>query len=183
MRLPRGLSVDASGNVLVADAGGHRVLRIGLDGTVTPVVGAGEEGFAGDGGAAVAALLDGPRAAGVSPAGLVTVADTRNQRVRQVDGSGVIGTLGGVGGAGGGALALTAPAVVGYGTGIVTASLTGATGLVTFLEVTGGSAVTLGPARWRPVRRARARRGWTLGFIGSRLRMEVTRGTRRGRVG
>jgi hypothetical protein len=137
--LPKGLSVDAAGNVYVADAGGQRVLRI-ASGMVTVVAGTGGEGFAGDGGQAVAATLDGPRAAGVSPAGLVTLADTRNQRVRQVDGSGVIRTLAGVGTTD--TVTLSGPAVVQYGTGSLTVGSTG--GAVTVYEVTGGTPVALG---------------------------------------
>jgi len=140
--LPKGMSVDAAGNVYVADAAGHRVLRV-MGGVATVVAGTGAEGFAGDGGAAGAALLDGPGATGVSPAGLVTLADTRNERVRQVDGAGVIRTLAGVGPVG--ALSLSGPAVVQYGVGTpVVASAAGATGSVTFYDVTGGTPVALG---------------------------------------
>ncbi len=136
--MPKGISVDGAGNVYVADAAGQRVLRI-ASGVVTVVAGNGVEGFAGDGGQAVAALLDGPRVAGVSPAGLVTLADTRNQRVRQVDGSGVIRTLAGVGDA---LVSLSGPAVVQYGTGSLTVG--SASGAVTMYEVTGGTPVALG---------------------------------------
>ncbi len=147
LRLPRGLSIDAAGNVYVAETSGHRVVRLGVDGTASVVAGSGVEGFAGDGGAAVAALLDGPQATGLSPAGLVTVADTGNQRVRQVDGAGVIRTIGGVGASGASGLALSGPAAVQYGTGSITATVSGGsavTGSVSFAEVVNGASTVLG---------------------------------------
>jgi len=86
LALPRGLAVDAAGNVVVADSANHRVLTISPAGVITTVAGEGTQTFAGDGGMAVAASLDSPRAVALSPAGLVTLADSGNQRVRQVDG-------------------------------------------------------------------------------------------------
>jgi sugar lactone lactonase YvrE len=142
--LPKGISVDASGNIFVADTQGNRLLKLS-GGAVTALAGTGNEGFAGDGGPAAAALLDAPRSAGVSPAGLITLADTRNQRVRQVDAAGVIRTLAGIG-TPTGSLLLSGPAVVQYGTGSLTAALAGATGTVAFYEVSAGSPTALGTA-------------------------------------
>jgi hypothetical protein len=86
LALPRGLTVDAAGNVVVADSANHRVRTISPAGVITTVAGEGTQTFAGDGGPAVAASLDSPGAVALSPAGLVTLADSGNQRVRQVDG-------------------------------------------------------------------------------------------------
>jgi hypothetical protein len=44
----------------------------------------GQQGFAGDGGPATAALLNRPTGVGLDPAGNLYVADTHNQRVRVV---------------------------------------------------------------------------------------------------
>ena len=139
--MPKGISVDKAGNVYVADAVGQRVLRI-ASGVVTVVAGTGSEGFAGDGGPAVEARLDGPRVAGISPAGLVTLTDTRNHRVRQVDGEGVIRTLAGVGTTE--TVTLSGPAVVQYGTGSLVVGSSSQT--VTLYDVTGGTPVALGTA-------------------------------------
>lgn len=155
MALPRGLTLDASGNLYVADSANHRIRRISSAGTITTVAGDGTETFAGDSAPAVAASLDTPLSVALSPVGLVTLADTGNNRVRQLDALPSPGpdihTIAGLGSAGQGVstLSLAGPSVVAYGSGTVTASLTAptlATGSVTFLDTTGGTAVTLGSA-------------------------------------
>ena len=141
--LPRGLVADAAGNVVAVDVAGQRVLRVdAATGAVTSIAGAGTQGFAGDGGAAVAAELDSPRAVGLAPGGLVTLADSANGRVRQVNAAGVIRTVAGLGAAAGEVLALRAPTVTVYGTGTLTATLqaSAATGTVTLLDVSGTAA-------------------------------------------
>lgn len=149
---PRGLTVDAQGNVYLADTNNQRIRRIDAGtGAITTVVGTGTQGFLGDGGAATAAALDSPRAVALAPAGAnaaaLTLADTGNRRVRQVASDATVETIAGLGGAAAGTLTLAAPSVVSYGTGAVTATLqttTAATGAVTFLDVSGASPVTLG---------------------------------------
>lgn len=156
LALPRGVWVDAAGNVYVADSGNQRVRRVSAAGVITTVAGQGTEGFSGDGGPAVAASLDLPRGVVVSPAGLITVADSHNARVRQVDAESAPGpdihtlvasvpvqeTL-----------ALNGPSTVVYGSGLLTATLTAvgsATGTVTFQDGSGGVPVTLGSAALGP---------------------------------
>ena len=153
LRLPRGLALDAAGNLYLADASNHRVRRIdAATGQMTTVAGDGTQGYAGDSSAAVAASLDSPRTVALSPASLPTLSDTSNQRVRQVDAAAVIHTLAGLGGgtsAGGtsaGTLTLAAPNVVLYGTGTVQATLaaSAATGSVTFFDTVANTTQTLG---------------------------------------
>lgn len=96
---PLALAIDASGTLLVADAGNQRVRRI-AGGVVTTVAGSGVQGFAGDGGAATAASLDTPGGLAVGADGSIYVADTHNQRVRRVSPAGVITTVAGTGVAG-----------------------------------------------------------------------------------
>ena len=143
LALPRGLALDAAGNLYVADSANHRIRRISAAGTITTVAGEGTEAFAGDGGAAVGASLDMPRSVAISPGGLVTLADTGNQRVRQIDALPAPGpdihTIAGVGAGGSatGTLSLSGPALVPYGSGAVTATLSGAgnaTGSVIFMD-------------------------------------------------
>ena len=54
---PRGVAVDADGNLFVADSWNNRVRRVDPSGTITTVAGTGESGFSGDGGPAALAQL------------------------------------------------------------------------------------------------------------------------------
>lgn len=68
------------------------------DWTITTAVGTGERGFAGDGGPAAAALLNGPFDLAFDAAGNLYFSDTFNQRIRRVDAqSGVISSVAGNG--------------------------------------------------------------------------------------
>ena len=153
LALPRGLALDAAGNILVADSANHRILRISPTGALTTVAGDGTQAFAGDGGPATAASLDSPRAVAVSPAGLPTLADTGNQRVRQVDALPAPGpdihTVPWVDSSLSTTLALSGPSVDVYGSGSVMASVsagTRATGTVTLSDTSNGPPVVLGAA-------------------------------------
>ena len=86
LALPRGLVLDAAGDLYIADTANHRIRVISAStGAITTAAGQGTETFAGDGAPAVDASLDSPRAVALSPAGLLTLADTGNARVRQLD--------------------------------------------------------------------------------------------------
>ena len=151
LALPRGLTLDGAGNLYFADSANHRIRRISPTGTITTVAGQGTEAFAGDNAAAFAASLDSPQSVAVSPAGQLTLVDTGNQRVRQLDAqtTPAIHTIAGLGTTTPGALTLSGPTVTAYGSGTVTATLatsTNATGSVTFLESSGGTQVALGAA-------------------------------------
>ena len=95
-RLPNALAVDASGALLISDAGNARVRRVS-GGAIATVVGNGVQGFAGDGGAAVAAEIDTPMGLAVGVDGRVFVADSHNDRIRVVSVSGTISTFAGSG--------------------------------------------------------------------------------------
>jgi sugar lactone lactonase YvrE len=153
LALPRGLTVDAAGNLYISDSANHRIRRILPSGAIATVAGQGTEAFAGDGAPAVAASLDTPRSVAISPAGLLTLADTENERIRQLDALSAPGpdihTITGSGTSAPETLSLTGPSVIAYGTGILTATLTSgslATGSVTFLDTSAGMAITLGTA-------------------------------------
>jgi sugar lactone lactonase YvrE len=99
--LPSAIAYDTQGNLYVADAGGHVVREVSAAGVIRVVVGNGVQGFSGDGGAATAAELDSPLGLAVDAAGDLFVADSHNQRVREVlAGTGVITTVAGTGTAG-----------------------------------------------------------------------------------
>ena len=147
VNLPRGLALDASGDLYLVDSRNERIRRIDAStGQMSTVAGAGTQAYAGDSNPAVAAALNMPRAVAISPANLPTIADSGNQRVRQVDSAAVIRTIAGLGTTLPGALTLTGPSVTLYGTGTTTATLVAspAAGSVTFFEIVAGTNVSLG---------------------------------------
>jgi len=88
---------DAAGNIYFTDSGFNRVRKLTPDGLVTTVVGTGEQGFAGDGGLARLAKLNGPTGLAFDAAGNLYITDQKNSRVRRVDAAGVISTFAGNG--------------------------------------------------------------------------------------
>jgi len=146
LALPQGLSIDQQGIVYLADSANHRVRRIDIShGTISTLAGQGTQGFAGDGGPAVAASLDSPRSAIVG-ADSVVIADTGNRRIRAIASDGSLQTVAGIGAPTLGAITLSGPSVVSYGTGRLVATLnsaTPATDSVTFLDGNGAVANVL----------------------------------------
>jgi uncharacterized protein (TIGR03437 family) len=96
---PTGMAMDAAGNLYLADTANNRVRRISPDGTIVTVAGNGNAGFAGDGRSATAALLNHPMGLALDTDGTLYIADTGNNRVRQVSPAGDIGTWAGNGNA------------------------------------------------------------------------------------
>jgi sugar lactone lactonase YvrE len=146
LALPQGISIDAQGNLYIADTANHRIRRVDTaTGKITTIAGEGTQGFAGDGAAATAASVDSPRSAVVSPSTLLTIGDTGNQRIRQIDSNASIHTIAGLGAATPGALAISGTPVVAYGSGHLTATLSAATtaaGNITFLDSYNGATTT-----------------------------------------
>lgn len=91
---PSAIAVSNSGVLYVADAGNHRVRRIGAGGWITTVAGNGVSGNTGDGGLAVNASLNTPRGVAAGEDGAVYIADTGNRRIRRVNAAGVIEAVG-----------------------------------------------------------------------------------------
>jgi YD repeat-containing protein len=96
---PEGLAVDGQGDLFIADSGNNRVREvIASTGVITTVVGNGIAGFSGDADAATAAELNTPRGLTLDAGRNLFVADTNNNRVREVLAStGVITTVAGTG--------------------------------------------------------------------------------------
>jgi sugar lactone lactonase YvrE len=87
LRAPEALCFTATGDLLVADTGNHKIRRVTTGGVITTVAGTGTAGFSGDGGPATTAQLDTPRGVHISSSGVYYIGDHNNRRVRRVSGT------------------------------------------------------------------------------------------------
>jgi trimeric autotransporter adhesin len=93
---PLSIQVDPTGNLFFVDLNNWRVRRIATSGSINTVAGNGLTTYSGDGGSAENALMSSPAGVAFAPGGVVYIADTNNQRIRQVS-SGIISTVAGNG--------------------------------------------------------------------------------------
>jgi uncharacterized protein (TIGR03437 family) len=87
LQYPRGLALDAAGNLYIADSTNSRIRKVTTDGTIVTIAGNGKTTFAGDGGPATSASLYFPRGVEVDGQGNVYIADTSNQVIRMLQGA------------------------------------------------------------------------------------------------
>lgn len=98
LRNPSDVEVDTNGNLYIADRGNHKIKRVAAGtGIIQTIAGTGEAGYSGDGGQATAAKLNNPTSIAVEADGTVFIADTTNDRIRQVLPNGMIRTIAGNG--------------------------------------------------------------------------------------
>ena len=82
---PYGVTVDSASNLYIADRNNQRIRKvITATGTIGTVAGNGTIGYSGDGGAATRAELNFPQGVTVDSAGNLYIADTFNNRIREV---------------------------------------------------------------------------------------------------
>ena len=82
---PYGVAVDGSGNLYIADTGTQRIRKVNAStGDISTVAGDGNYSFSGDGGPATSASLADPQGVAVDSSGNLYIADTNNQRIREV---------------------------------------------------------------------------------------------------
>jgi hypothetical protein len=84
---PTGVSLDALGNIFIADTGNNVIREVTISNhNIKTVAGnhALGAGFSGDGALATSAQLNGPLAVIVDPSGNLFIADTANQVIREV---------------------------------------------------------------------------------------------------
>src|SRR6202522_4270858 len=85
LRNPRGVTVDASGNIYIADSGNSCIREVIVStGGISTVAGNGTVGYSGDGGLSPSAELYSPDGLAVDSAGNIYIADTGNERIRAV---------------------------------------------------------------------------------------------------
>jgi streptogramin lyase len=86
---PKGIALDAAGNVLIVDTENQAIRRIDAkSGIITTVAGSGSDsaGRLGDGGNATEARLARPHGICIGPDGAIYIGDTNHHRVRRVAG-------------------------------------------------------------------------------------------------
>jgi uncharacterized protein (TIGR03437 family) len=93
---PAGIALDSAGNLYIADAYNYRVRKVSANGVITTVAGNGTAGYSGDNGPATSAQLRSIYGVAVDSAGNLYIADTDNNRIREVS-KGTITTLAGTG--------------------------------------------------------------------------------------
>ena len=85
LRNPWGVTVDASGNIYIADSGNSCIREVIVStGGISTVAGNGTVGYSGDGGLSPSAELYSPDGLAVDSAGNIYIADTGNERIRAV---------------------------------------------------------------------------------------------------
>jgi len=93
----RGVALDNSGNLYIADLNNMRVRKVTPSGVISTVAGNGTQGYSGDGGAATSAELNQPIGVALDTSGGLYIADSFNNRIRKVTAAGVISTVAGNG--------------------------------------------------------------------------------------
>jgi DNA-binding beta-propeller fold protein YncE len=99
---PYGVTIGPDGALYFCEIGNHRVRRLDLEtGIISTAAGSGTKGYAGDGGPALAALMNEPYEVRFDRAGNMFIAEMQNHVVRRVDGkTRIITTVAGTGVAG-----------------------------------------------------------------------------------
>ncbi len=95
LNLPVDLAVDPSGNVYFSDQDNDVVRKISTSGVISTVAGSGKAGFAGDGGPATSATMNGPGGVALDTAGNLYIGEVGSSRIRMVSTSGIITTVAG----------------------------------------------------------------------------------------
>jgi sugar lactone lactonase YvrE len=97
-RGPSDVDIDSAGNLYIVDRGNHKIKRVAAaTGIIQTVAGNGSAGYSGDGGPATSAKLYNPTSVAVEDDGTFFIADTTNERIRQVFPGGGIRTIAGTG--------------------------------------------------------------------------------------
>jgi hypothetical protein len=97
LRYPSGVAVDASGNLFIADYYNSVIRKVSTNGIISTMAGNGSGGYSGDGGAATNASLRYPSGVALDASGNLFIADSYNDRIREVNTNGIIITVAGNG--------------------------------------------------------------------------------------
>lgn len=89
---PCALAVDSTGDIFIADSGNNRVRMVTPDGNIATIAGTGDAAYNGESGPALHMALDHPCGLAINGQGNLLVADTGNNRIRQLTPAQVIVT-------------------------------------------------------------------------------------------
>lgn len=92
-----GASPTTDGGFLIADTLNNRIRKVSASGIITTVAGNGTQGYGGDDGPAVNAMINNPRGVVAMADGGFLIPDTNNHRIRRVSPAGTITTIAGNG--------------------------------------------------------------------------------------
>ncbi len=81
----RAVCVDAQGVTYICEREGNSIRKVDADGTITTIAGTGQKGYTGDGGPAIEATFNGPKAMRCDAEGNIFVVDTENHAIRKID--------------------------------------------------------------------------------------------------
>ena len=82
LNAPRGMAMNADGDLLFAESGGQVIRRLTSSGALSTIAGTGTAGFSGDGYAATTGQFNTPIGLAIDTNGIVWVADSANNRIR-----------------------------------------------------------------------------------------------------
>ncbi len=94
---PRGVAVDAAGNIYIGDTSNFRVRKVMPSGIISTIAGTGIQTSSGDGGPAVNANLSFPEGLALDSAGDLYIADYARETIRKINALGIISTVAGNG--------------------------------------------------------------------------------------
>lgn len=91
---PYGIAINSIGEIYISDTYNYRIRKIFTNGTITTIAGTGAQGFSGDGGLAINAMLDTPLAISISLGGEIYFSDAGFSKcIRKIDRYGIITTV------------------------------------------------------------------------------------------
>ena len=92
----RAVCMDSKGNTYICEREGHGVRKVDSNGIMSTFAGTGERGYEGDGGPALTATWNGPKAIRCDRQDNIVVVDTENHAIRRIDAAtGTVTTIAG----------------------------------------------------------------------------------------